>query len=665
MSFYSIPPLLSALLFFAMGIFVLSKNVKSPTNRIFAWSCLTTFIWQFAWTIMFSIKTTVLAPLLVKIGYSGIIFIPVAFYHFTMTYLHENRERKLILTSYFLSTVFLIAIWTSKLFVNGYYSYFWGNYPRASILHPFYLFLLFFLSFRGLWILSIKARQFKTTPLSYNQIKYLFFAFVIYCFASTDFVVNYGIGFYPLGFIFIIISDGLISYAIVRHHLMDIDVVIKKTIIFGGLATFVSGITIFSAYLGARLIGGGNVIISAIITGLITSLLVEPLRKWLINITENFLFQKEYNQQEILDVMTRGATGKVDLEELKNTITKVTADAMKLEDAFIIEKDEFKNRATIDRQQKAGISIPIFLNNEIYWILFLGEKKSGKAFTKEDKNTLQSFSQNISLIIANAKFQMDALRQKNLEFISVLVKNLAHEIFNPLTPLQHSVENLEGEEFLKIYEIYERYKDKYSKEDETLFKEALIALREATKSIKTNAQHIQLIVDTLNKMQKGDEKTIGPVDIKMFFKEVISILGMEVDADMQKGVVVEQHIDRGFLPVTGNPTLLKQVFINLYKNACYAMKSSAEKIIRISCNMNEANDNELLIEFSDTGAGISAETLTKLFTYGFTTKGSRGSGIGLNQCKIVIEKFGGNITVKSEVGRGTTFTVMLPVWKEA
>ena len=361
--------------------------------------------------------------------------------------------------------------------------------------------------------------------------------------------------------------------------------------------------------------------------------------------------------------MTRGATGKVDLEELKNTITKVTADAMKLENAFMIEKDEFKNRATIDRQQKTGISIPIFLNNEIYWILFLGEKKSGKAFTKEDKNTLQSFSQNISLIIANAKLQMDAMRKKNLEFVSVLVKNLAHEIFNPLTPLQHSVEDLEGEEFLKLYEIYESYKDKYSKEDEAKFKEVILALREATKSIKTNAQHIQLIVDTLNKMQKGDEKTIGPIDIKMFFKEVISLLSTEVDSSMQKGVIVNPQIERGFLPVTGNPTLLKQVFINLYKNACYAMKNSAEKIITISCNMNETNANELLVEFSDTGAGIPADTMPKLFTYGFTTKGSKGSGIGLNQCKAVIEKFGGNITVKSEAGKGTTFTISLPVWK--
>jgi len=149
---------------------------------------------------------------------------------------------------------------------------------------------------------------------------------------------------------------------------MDIDVVIKKTVIFSGLLGSLYAAVAAITFIARDLIGQHVIVSQNLATLISLSVLIivfEPIKKILINLTENFLFQKEYNHQEIYDIMSRGIMDKVDLEELKATITKITADTMKLENAFIIEKDEFKNRTITDREKDAGISIPIFLNKEI------------------------------------------------------------------------------------------------------------------------------------------------------------------------------------------------------------------------------------------------------------------------------------------------------------
>jgi signal transduction histidine kinase len=94
------------------------------------------------------------------------------------------------------------------------------------------------------------------------------------------------------------------------------------------------------------------------------------------------------------------------------------------------------------------------------------------------------------------------------------------------------------------------------------------------------------------------------------------------------------------------------------------MRNSAIKTINISCKLNAQNPKETLIEFSDTGPGIPSVIFSKIFTHGFTTKGTKGSGIGLSQCKAIIEKFGGTINIESKQNQGTKFIIKLPIWTE-
>ncbi len=103
---------------------------------------------------------------------------------------------------------------------------------------------------------------------------------------------------------------------------------------------------------------------------------------------------------------------------------------------------------------------------------------------------------------------------------------------------------------------------------------------------------------------------------------------------------------------------LVQVFLNLTKNAYDAMKGGGEFIIR----SRRVRDKELQVTVTDTGCGIPPEIVSRVFDPFFTTKGpSEGTGLGLAICYDIIDKHGGKIAVESQAGKGTTFTVTIPV----
>ena len=107
---------------------------------------------------------------------------------------------------------------------------------------------------------------------------------------------------------------------------------------------------------------------------------------------------------------------------------------------------------------------------------------------------------------------------------------------------------------------------------------------------------------------------------------------------------------------------LKQVFLNIFQNAVHAMPNGGE--LRVHTSVSD--DNEwVLVEFTDCGVGISEENLKNIFTPFFTTKApNEGTGLGLYLTYTLLKREGGDIQVESVVGKGTTFTVYLPIFKK-
>ena len=243
----SIPPILSSILFLVLGGFVFSQNRKSNINFTFLLICITTFWWQYSWFFLFNTQDKELAEILVKMGHVGIILLPVTILHFVLAFLKKtDRFNRIVLyLSYSVAALFEISLFTSDYLIDGYYEYFWGFYPKANFLHPFFLVFTTLLLIRIVYMLlgSLK-KEANGSPRRF-QMEYILISIIFYAFASSDFVVNYGFEFYPIGFIPILLFLGTIAYAIARYHLMDIRIVLTELLVI--VIAFVLFVQIFTA----------------------------------------------------------------------------------------------------------------------------------------------------------------------------------------------------------------------------------------------------------------------------------------------------------------------------------------------------------------------------------------------------------------------------------
>jgi PAS domain S-box-containing protein len=137
------------------------------------------------------------------------------------------------------------------------------------------------------------------------------------------------------------------------------------------------------------------------------------------------------------------------------------------------------------------------------------------------------------------------------------------------------------------------------------------------------------------------------VNIAQLLKDVLS--KTQIPSNVNLSVRVEED-----LQLMIDRSLMKRVFSNLITNAVQAMPEGGELTVDAS-----KSDEEALVSFRDTGVGIPQEDFSKLFSPFFTTK-AKGQGLGLAVCKRLVEAHGGEITVKSKLGEGATFTIRLP-----
>jgi signal transduction histidine kinase len=144
-----------------------------------------------------------------------------------------------------------------------------------------------------------------------------------------------------------------------------------------------------------------------------------------------------------------------------------------------------------------------------------------------------------------------------------------------------------------------------------------------------------------------------PVSINKAVQEMVAIVQQEF---RNASIGIETVLAENLPMITGNNNYLQQVFLNLLINARDAMPRGGK--ITVSTGLVES---DIHVSFSDTGTGINKENLTKIFQPFFTTKAlGKGTGLGLSVSNKIVGQHGGTISVESEEGKGTTFTIILP-----
>lgn len=173
------------------------------------------------------------------------------------------------------------------------------------------------------------------------------------------------------------------------------------------------------------------------------------------------------------------------------------------------------------------------------------------------------------------------------------------------------------------------------------------------KKVASQAERCKKIVQGLLDFSRQREQKVETLDINKAVEEIFEL--MEIQSVFQ-GIEIRKELDQALPPIEGDKSQLQEVFINLALNAADAMEDGG--ILTIGSSFN---GNRIEIRFQDTGCGISEEEMKHIFEPFFTTKSDKnGTGLGLSVSHGIITNHGGDITVESELYKGSTFTVRLP-----
>ncbi len=177
--------------------------------------------------------------------------------------------------------------------------------------------------------------------------------------------------------------------------------------------------------------------------------------------------------------------------------------------------------------------------------------------------------------------------------------------------------------------------------------------------IVQEASRCKDIVKSLLEFARQTEPKMEPTDINRAITDGLFFLENQA---LFHNIKIIKNLDP-FLPfIRGNASQLKQVLINIIVNAAEAMHGNGTLTIT---SYPSPNRKSIVLEFTDTGEGISEENLSRIFDPFFTTKAvGKGTGLGLSTSYGIVESHGGRISVKSKVGEGTTFTIELPTYPE-
>jgi len=216
-----------------------------------------------------------------------------------------------------------------------------------------------------------------------------------------------------------------------------------------------------------------------------------------------------------------------------------------------------------------------------------------------------------------------------------LARRLAHELKNPLFPLQLTVENLV------------RARQQNPEQFEEVF-------RESSRTLLAEIANLKGIIGRFSEFSKMPQPQLQRVQVNEVVRGVMQLFQAQLDAPGRAKISCDLQLEPHLEPVAADAELLHRAVANLVLNAMDAMPQGGTLTLR-----TREEDGRVLIEVADTGSGLTPEECERIFTPYYTSK-QHGTGLGLAIVQSIVSDHGGRIRVQSEPGRGTTFVIELP-----
>ncbi|MFP3870141.1 MAG: ATP-binding protein [Syntrophobacteria bacterium] len=277
---------------------------------------------------------------------------------------------------------------------------------------------------------------------------------------------------------------------------------------------------------------------------------------------------------------------------------------------------------------------------------FISEMIEGCLLTKDDDLVPVSWvfspmkdeaSQTVGVVavgrdlMEQRKFEMQLLQSQKLAALGVLAGGIAHEIRNPLAICSSAAQ------FLMDDEITPEFRG------------------ECAGKIHAAIHRASFVIENLLRFARGPVKTeLAKIDLVGVIQETLALVDNQ--ARIQK-IQLKSDLPQKAVFISGNATLLQQMFMNLFLNAINAMPEGGCFSISV-----KTGDNKVTVRIADTGRGISRAEIDKIFDPFYTTSpAGKGTGLGLSLCYSIARQHFGSIEVESVPGKGSAFTVHLPL----
>jgi two-component system NtrC family sensor kinase len=701
-SFYSLSGLFDALMAAGLGLFVYTRDRSDKRYRLYGFFCLSLFVWGVAYFFWLSSTEAESALFWARALMVGAVFVPVTAYHHVVQLLELTSERrdKFITIGYLFSLLLLLFVPTRFMVDSVSRKAIFNYWPNPGI--AFHFHVVMFFAFASGSILELYHGYKNAVGRRRIHFRLLFITITIaYLGGSTNYYLWYDIPILPIGCIAIGVYIAVFTYAILAYRLLDIDVIVKKSVIYASILSILLLPCYLIVILGQQAAFGSiNYVFSILMVALfmIVGFLFPKVRFRTEEALGKVLFQARVNYRETLVRFSRDMVSIIDIKALSESLIRTIGQSLRIDKVSLLLIDEVKGTYTLVAsiglsfgqldgiflsrdaplvqllrrgsepavkeklewvpagpetpqtvasmaKLEAEISLPIVSKGRLIGILNLGHKEDKSLYSNDDLELLSTLTNQAAVAIENARLyqnlkqsQYTLRRADRLSSLGLLTAGLAHEIRNPLVAIRTFTQLLP-----------ERYED-------AEFRNGFQSL-----ALKEVDRICGLITDLLS-FARPSRPNVAQEDMNSVIDGIARILDTQAK---EKSVELVRDFAPNLPKVWIDREQMKQVFMNLIFNGIQAMNDGGTITISTRIFTPEAIEQSpsfVQVEVRDTGIGIPNENLEHIFDPFFTSK-DEGSGLGLSISHQIVQEHGGYVTVESKVGKGTSFLVNIPTGK--
>lgn len=526
----------------------------------------------------------------------------------------------------------------------------------TGTLFPLYLLLLLY--YLGRSFINFYKKYRKAYGKTRLQMRYFFFGLSFFFGFSFLFnVILPGIGISqlnPLGPAALVVLVFTTAYAIIRHQLMDIRVVIQLGLVYSVLLAIIVGtyllfINLFGYAL--HITADIAILLAAGLTTILGIFTVPIIDQYLRKITDRFFFKDKYDFGEAIYELGNILDKNIYLEPIIKESSEKLRSILRAKDVDISLTPSTTSKPYINDLQTTLIE-PIVHEESVRGYITVTEKRSGDPFSKEDRILVKTFSQQASVAIEKAQLfkevegYSEELEEKVKERTAQIKKlqedqenmmvDISHGLQDPLTVAKMEVEKIRNKsDDIKEFIAFER-------------------------SIEDISSFIYRLLH-LTRLERGavDVLELQEVNLSKLLEELVEYFDVLVELH---DITILSFIEPNIC-VYGDEKSLEEMITNIVSNAIkYNIREIDDKKIYISLTEN-AGLATLTIE--DTGIGIQKQDIPFIFNRFHRTKQNhpkkvKSTGLGLAITKQIVELHKGMISVKSDTDKGTIFTITIP-----